>query len=113
MFNIDLTDSYTFPIVVEIASDGGRYDKLTFDATFKRFEADEVAEIMRQIRDGETTDKEVGSKILVGWKGIVDKSGQAVPFSEGAREVVFNKIGVLPAVIRTWAESLRGVKAKN
>jgi hypothetical protein len=113
MFKLDSTDTYTYPVTIEVVADGGRFSKSSFDATFKRLSRTQVAEMMRQIRDGEMTDHGVAAAVLVGWKGVLDTSGAEIPFSEGARDQVLDVHPVCPAVIQAWADSLKGGKAKN
>lgn len=113
MFKLESSDTYVYPVKVEIVKDGGGFTKSTFDATFKRLSRAEMLETMRQIRDNETTDLDVCAKVLVGWKGIVDPEGAEIPFSETARDKVLNVHPVCPSVIAAWAESLRSGQAKN
>lgn len=113
MFKLDASDSFWYPVTVEIAGDGGKFIKSTFDAQLKRLARSEVVEIMRQIGAGETTDLQVASTILLGWRGICDRDGNEIPFSESARDRLLDVHPVCPAVITAWAESLRGGKAKN
>lgn len=113
MFRLDASDTYWYPVTVEIPVDGGKFAKSTFDAQLKRLARTEVMEIMRRIRDGETTDAEVACAVLVGWRGVCDRDGNEIPFSEGARDQLLDVHPVCPSVIQAWAESLRGGKKGN
>lgn len=113
MFRLDASDAYWYPVTVELPVDGGKFAKSTFDAQFKRLSRTEVMELMRQIRDNETTDIQVACEVLLGWRGVCDRDGSEIPFSERAREQLLDVHPVCPAVIQAWAESLRGGKAKN
>lgn len=113
MLKLDASDSYSWPVTVEIATDGGKFSKFTFDATFKRLSRTAAMELMRKIRDNEVDDIEVAKSVLIGWKGIEDVDGNPLPFSETALDRVLDKHPVCPSVIQALVESLKGGKAKN
>ena len=51
--------------------------------------------------------------MLVGWDGVNDDSGDAVPFSERSRDQLLDVPLVASAVVLAWLGSLTGIKRKN
>lgn len=106
MFKLDASESYTWPVTVERPEDGGRTSKYTFDATFKRITTDESTDIMRRFADSSINDATLVREVLVGWKGIGDKNGDEVPFSEDALTKAINILGFPRGVVLAWIESV-------
>jgi hypothetical protein len=113
MFNIAKTVSdYTWPVQVQLPTDGGRHTTETFDARFKRISQTDVQELKSAIQAGTITDVELCSQVLVGWEGI--KAGEdPVPYSESARAQLLDIPGVAYAVVMAFLESIAGAKRKN
>lgn len=105
--------TYRWPVVVEFPIDGGKFDKESFDAEFKRLPQDRLREIGEQIENGAITDLELLDQVLVGWAGIFDESGAEVPFSEVTRTQILNVALVASAIVAAWLESLAKGKRKN
>lgn len=113
MFVISQKTSYTWPVTVEFPVDGGKTDKQTFDAEFKRVPASRMAELREAIEANRTTDIELAREVMVGWAGVTDGNGEEVPFSEGTRDRLLDVPLVAAAVVLAWLGSLSGVKRKN
>ena len=111
-FILKQTDSYVWPVNVELPVDGGRFEKHSFDAEFKRLSQSRIEEIMDEVVKGEAKDREVAAEVLIGWRGISDGGGD-VPFSEKARDDLLNIPLVSASTIKAWMESLAGAKRKN
>lgn len=112
-FVLKQSDSYVWPVTVEIAIDGGRFDRQTFDAEFKRLPQARNNAIIAAARAETTTDLEVAEEVLVGWKGITDDAGKDVPYSETAKAQLLDVPGVSAAVVEGYINSLLGAKRKN
>lgn len=110
MFKLAASPVYFWPVSVSLPTDGGKFEKSTFDAQFKRIPQSRIDAIFRA---DDVKDEEVARELLVGWRGVTDDSGEDVPFSEAAREQLFNVPGVRAAVIKSYLESLSGAKQKN
>lgn len=110
MLVITKSDSYLWPIKLDLPVDGGKWETQTFDARFKRLTQSRIMEVKGNV--AETSDAAFAKEILVGWAGITD-DGQEVPFSEGMRDRLFDVPGFIGAVIRAYFESLDGAKRKN
>lgn len=114
MFVIKQSDTYTWPVEVKIPADGGRFDKQTFDAVFKRLPQTRLVEIRKQYEiDNLVSDVEIAREVLVGWVGITDADKQDIPFSEKMCEELLNIPRVAFAIVTAFTESISGAKRKN
>src|SRR5690349_19181307 len=112
MFKQSQSQTYTWPVTFELPASGGKFEKHTFDAEFKRLPQSRLREI--QTAGSEAADDVTfAQEILVGWKGVQDESGQEVPFSVGARDAVLDVPGVATAVVLAFIQSIHGGKRKN
>jgi hypothetical protein len=112
-FVLKQSDSYVWPVTVEIPIDGGRFDRQTFDAEFKRLPQARNNAIVAAAKAEATTDLEVADEVLVGWKGIADDAGEDVPYSETAKAQLLDVPGVSAALVEAYLKSLIGAKRKN
>lgn len=112
MFKIVQNASYSWPVQVELPVDGGKTEKATFDAEFKRLSQSRVDEIRQAVERGEMRDADLAREALVGWSGVVDDSGP-VPYSEKARDQLLDISMVSTAIVVALLNSLSGAKRKN
>lgn len=112
-FVLAQTESYSWPVTVEFPIDGGRFEKQSFDAVFKRLPQQRIREIWDLIQAGDLNDDELCGEVLMGWKGIQDAKGEEVRFSEKAKADLLNVPLVAAAVVTAWLESLAKGKRKN
>lgn len=123
-FVLKQTDSYTWPVSLKMPVDGGKRQKQTFDAEFKRLPQSRIAEIqataqklVKAAEKGETiegiSDVSVADEVLIGWSGIVDEDGQEVPYSEGMKAHLLEVPLMAAALIQSFFESLTDQKIKN
>lgn len=112
-FVLKQSETYIWPVTVEIPIDGGRFDRQTFDAEFKRLPQARNNAIIQAARAETTTDQEVADEVLVGWKGITDDDGKDVPFSATAKVQLLDVPGVAAALVEGYINSLIGAKRKN
>lgn len=112
-FVISQSQSYRWPVAVEFPVDGGRFDRQTFDAQFKRLPQDRIRSIWDEIKAEELDDDGLCNEILVGWSGITDDNGAEIPYSEQARADLLLVPLVSAAVVSAWLDSLSKAKRKN
>jgi hypothetical protein len=112
-FVLSQSESYTWPVSVEFPIDGGRFDKQTFDAEFRRLPQARIREIWDQIQSGNLNDDDLCDQVLVGWSGIQDAKAGEVPYSEKAKADLLNVPLVAAAVVSSWLDSLSKGKRKN
>ena len=113
MFKLSQSQSYLWPVSVELPADGGKVEKSTFDAEFKRLSQSRIAEIMELAKKEELSDRALCVEILVGWKGVLDESGEPLPFSESSRDQLLDIQLVSTSILKAFFESLQGAKRKN
>jgi hypothetical protein len=111
-FVLKQSASYTWPVTVEFPTDGGRFEKHTFDAEFKRLSQTRIEGIMADAVANQLKDGEVAAEVLIGWKGVTD-GGADIPYSETGKAELLEVPLVAASVIKAWMESLSGAKRKN
>ena len=119
-FVLSKPTSYTWPVPISLAINGGKRHRETFDAEFRRLPQSRINEIVRQARaaergrgDDEIEDHEVARELLVGWSGVTDDAGNDVPFSEAALNQLLEIPTVAAQIIGAWFDSLKEAKRKN
>ena len=111
-FVLKQSDHYSWPVTVEYPVDGGRFEKHTFDAQFKRLSQTRIEEIMSEAIGGEMKDVAVASEILTGWSGITD-GGEPIPYSEKGKADLLDMPLVAASLVKAWMKSLAGARKKN
>jgi len=112
MFKITQDPTYTWPVSIEFPTDGGKVEKATFDAEFKRLTQSRVDEIRQAVERNDMRDIDLAREALVGWSGIVDNGGP-VPYSESARDQLLEIPMVATSIVVALLNSLAGARRKN
>lgn len=124
-FVLKQSDSYTWPVSIKLPANGGKRERQTFDAEFKRLAQSRINEIQREVQQrvkanekGEDTgegvsDQSIADEILVGWDGIVDGDGEPVPFSNAVKAQLLDVPMMAGALVSAYFESLVEQKRKN
>jgi hypothetical protein len=121
-FVLKQSASYTWPVPLLIPVDGGRREKHSFDAEFKRLPQTRIDEIIRLARaidagNGELEDEQVMAKIpceiVIGWSGVTDDSGKDIPFSESALGQLLEIPTIAGQIIKAWFNSMEVAKKGN
>jgi len=123
-FVLKQSDSYRWPVSFKLPTDGGKREKQTFEAEFKRLPQSRIMEIQTQAQrlikaaeDGEQiegiSDLSVADEVLVGWSGIVDEDGEEVPFSKANKAALLEVPMLAASLIQSYFESLVEEKRKN
>lgn len=124
-FVLKQSTSYKWPVSVKLPADGGKFEKQTFDAEFKRLPQGRINEIQAEVQlrikaaernepvDNSISDQTIADELLVGWAGVVDADGDEVPFSEATKQQLLDIPTVAAAIIVAYFDSLTGTKAKN
>ena len=124
-FVLKQPDSYTWPVSIKLPANGGKRERQTFDAEFKRLPQSRINEIQREVQQrvkanekGEDTgegvsDQSIADEILVGWDGIVDGDGEPVPFSNAVKAQLLDVPTMAGALVSAYFESLVEQKRKN
>jgi hypothetical protein len=116
-FVLKQSATYTWPVPLLIPVDGGRREKHSFDAEFKRLpqtRIDEIIKLARAVELGRSDETEelsqVPREILVGWHGITDDDGKEVPFSESALNQLLQIPTIPGQIVQAWFESMAVAK---
>jgi hypothetical protein len=111
-FVISRSPNYYWPVQIEIPIDGGRFEKHTFDAEFKRLPQSRIEEIMQAVVGSTMSDRDVVIEVLSGWKGVTDGTDELI-WSEKNRDILLEIPLVGAGIIKAWMESLSGARKKN
>jgi hypothetical protein len=112
-FVLKQTDSFSWPVSIELPVDGGRHEKQTFDVQFKRMPQKWIRDIAKKIDADQVIDVDVAREVVVGWSGITDDAGKEVPFSQKALEQLLDVPTLAGSVVMEFFKATAGVKAKN
>ena len=112
MFKINQSASFFWPVTVNIPGDGGKFEKHTFDAEFKRVSQSEILAMHEDIKADKTTDRSFCEQVLVGWKGITE-DGQEVPFTPTTMAAVLDIPSVAASIVLAFQAAHSGVARKN
>lgn len=113
MFTLAVTPSFTAPVVVDLPTNNGKFERRNFDAVFKRVDAKELKELRGKLNSGELDDDSFVRIVLVGWEKVTDEHKAPVIFSEEVRDQLLAIHPVTPAVIKSFFASINGSAEKN
>ncbi len=120
-FVLKQSSTYTWPVPLLISVDGGKKQKFSFDAEFKRLPQSRINQIIKLARaiqygredEDSMDDQDVVKEILVGWSGVFDDDGNEIAFSESALSQLIEIQTVPGQIIKAWFDSMETVKQKN
>ena len=124
-FVLNQSQSYSWPVSIQLPADGGKREKSSFDALFKRLPQSRINEIQQLVQqriksaergdelDNGVTDQSIAAEILVGWAGILDADGDDVPYSEAVKAQLLDVPMMAGALIEAYFTSLVELKRKN
>lgn len=121
-FVLSKSATYTWPVRITLATDGGKHTSETFDAEFRRLSQSRINEIARQVKAAERgrgdeedqiEDQGTAREVLADWSGVTDDAGKEIPFSEAALGQLLEIPTVAGQIVKAWFESLKEAKRKN
>lgn len=124
-FVLNQSQRYSWPVSIQLPADGGKREKSSFDALFKRLPQSRINEIQQLVQqrikaaergdelDNGVTDQSIAAEILVGWSGILDADGDDVPYSEAVKAQLLDVPMMAGALIEAYFTSLVELKRKN
>lgn len=124
-FVLKQSASYTWPVTFKLPVDGGKYEKQTFDAEFKRLPQARIDEIQEAVQDrarsiannqepdSPINDRTVADEILIGWSNVLDADGDEIPFTATNKQTLLEVPALASAIIVAFFESVTGNKLKN
>jgi hypothetical protein len=113
MFIIDLSPTYFWPVRFTVPNGSGEQQTCEFEAEFTRLDVDQMTALGVRQRDEKLTDAQVVEQLLVGWRGITDRSGSAVSYSAEARARLLKIPGVAVAILDAFTESMKPPAGKQ
>lgn len=112
MFSIArAVEDYTWPVDVYLPTNGGKTEKQSFTAKFKKVSRSRFDAIREEILAGTISDVKIATEVLVGWSDIVD--GDEVEYSENAKARLLDIPVVAASVVRAFFEGYKGAPIKN
>lgn len=112
MFKLSLSNTYLWPVTIELPGASGQFEKHSFQAEFNRLPQSRIDEMRDQVQAGAITDKAIAVEILAGWRDVVDGDSE-VPFSFVARDKMLEIAGLASAIVLAYTDSLAGSRRKN
>lgn len=124
-FVLKQSATYSWPVTFRMPTDGGKYEKQSFDAEFKRLPQSRINEIQLEVQtrlkaaergepcEVDISDMSIADEVLAGWSGVVDGDGDEVAFSESCKAELLNVPGLAGSIIEAYFESVQGKKSKN
>jgi len=112
-FTLNQNNSYKWPVKIDIPVDGGKYEKHTFDAEFKRVTQTRIRQIGEQIENNEITEADLLNEVLLGWEGINDEDGNAIKFSQKSLADLVDIPMLATSISKSFFDSIAGAKRKN
>lgn len=110
MFKISQSETYSWPVRVQIPTDDGKFHTHSFTAHFRRLPQSRFEELLA----AEAKDRDIAAAVMSGWgDDVLDVDDNPVPFSETTLVQFLDFPGVAGAVVIAYAESLQGAKRKN
>ena len=101
--------TFKWPVKVKepSADRPGEFDTFEFVALFKRVKLSEIEQM------GDDSGLPLLKKVLVGWEGIEDEDGNAVPFSSKELELFADDVDWLKAVLSSYTNTYSEGEAGN
>ena len=124
-FVLKQSTTYTWPVPFRVPTDGGKFDKQSFDAEFRRLPQTRINEIQTEVQarvqaskrgeviDSDVSDISIADEVLAGWAGVVDDDAEEVPFTAASKAQLLNIPGLAGSIVEAYFESVAGRKAKN
>lgn len=124
-FVLKQSATYKWPVSFRVPMDGGKYDKQSFDAEFKRLPQSRINEIQSEVQlrikaaekgdpfESDISDISIASEVLTGWAGIIDDDNEEIAYSETSKAQLLNVPMMAGSIIESYFESVAGKKTKN
>lgn len=106
MFVLKTERTFSWPVNIKVPTDGGQFATATFDCTFKLIDVE-------RLKATALEDDKFLKEVIVSWAGVEDSNGQALPFSEDARDKMIGIPYVRTALVAAYQEALSGARRKN
>ena len=95
-FVLKKSNTYKWPVSVDVPVDGGKHERVTFDVEFKDLTQSRLLEIAELSSDGTLSDVDIAKEVMVGWAGIQNEDGEELPYSITKRDELLDVCWRLP-----------------
>tara|TARA_B100001063_G_scaffold65360_1_gene59356 strand:- start:10086 stop:10430 length:345 start_codon:yes stop_codon:yes gene_type:complete len=112
-FVLKKSNTYKWPVSVDVPVDGGKHERVTFDVEFKDLTQSRLLEIAELSAEGNLTDVEIAREVIMGWIGIEDEDGKELSYSITKRDELLDVPMLATAIAGAYLESKQGAKRKN
>ena len=120
MFTVSKTYEYDWPVIVEVPTDGGTFERREFTARFRVVPADRAEKLLgvQSMLSAPSNEQTVAflKEAWVGWGDDVttdDDPPKPIPFSDKQRDALLLIPFVRRAINKAYTESLTGAPEKN
>lgn len=113
MFTLDLSDTFWWPVTFSVPSDNGKHVKHSFEVEFKRLSTDQIEDLQQRARTERLRDDQVAAELVVGWRGVVDRDGNAIPYTGPHVKRALNVSGLGTAIVAAYFRAQTEAPAKN
>lgn len=123
MFKLSSKTTFEQTVKTKVLGDKGSYVNAQFTVIFSRLNQTEIDSMIAEItkrpdqmdeNEERLSDIAYAKRLLVGFgKDICDASGEPLDFNEGNLDLFLNEPGVASAVVRTFFDTIGGLRAKN
>jgi hypothetical protein len=113
MFIINKSDSYFWPVRVQVPVDGGRFKEETFEAEFHRLTQSQVEALLEKLNSGELKEFDFMLALMKGWKGVKADGAEDLVFNDTNLALLLDLPNVSASLFEAWKDSRIGAKRKN
>tara|TARA_Y100000592_G_scaffold30085_1_gene47952 strand:- start:8425 stop:8769 length:345 start_codon:yes stop_codon:yes gene_type:complete len=112
-FVLKKSNTYKWPVSVDVPVDGGKHERVTFDVEFRDLTQSRLLEIAELSGEGNLSDVEIAREVMTGWAGVEDEDGKELPYSITKRDELLDVPMMASAIAGAYLESKQGAKRKN
>lgn len=106
-FNFKRNNVIKWPVIFAVPADGGSLQELVITAHFKLVTKVQFTELAAK------GDADLLKAVFVGWDGIGDENGDALPFAEADRDELIGYPFIESALTSAYVKAYLGGAAKN
>lgn len=123
MFKLSKKSSFEKVVKTNILNDKGGYTSATFTVVYNRMSQSEIDSLIDEISarpDPQNADEErktdiiYAKRLMVGFgKDICDEAGEQLEFNDTNLQAFLDEPGVASAVVKTFFDTIGGLRVKN
>lgn len=110
MFKIQKSDTFKWPVSVNVPVDNGRFQTYEFTGEFKLHEQSKIDQLLERFRND---DHDFVVDLLVGWSGVQAADGNDLPYNDDNKRILLDIPYVRTAVTKAYFEASTGNKQKK